>query len=109
MAILNLLLQQQDRQAVEALQLDMLLLPLAVKEEMHRLLKFMTAVSLDSSLVLDPLVSFVLCSFGCTSVHMHIHIYRHICSKTRTSLFICTTVHEHIYVHTVTLFWQWLT
>ena len=63
MAILNLILQQHNRQAVEALRLDFVLLPLAVKEEIHRLLKFMTAVSLDTSLVLDPNVScFVLYS-----------------------------------------------
>ncbi|KAK7503281.1 hypothetical protein BaRGS_00005546 [Batillaria attramentaria] len=53
MAILNLILQRHNRQALEALRLDMVLLPLPVKEELHRLLKFMTALSLDSSLVLD--------------------------------------------------------
>ena len=57
MAILNLILQQQNKQAVKALRLDMVLLPLSVKEEVHRLLKFMMAVSLDTTLVLDPNVS----------------------------------------------------
>ena len=33
MAILNLILQQQNKQAVKALRLDMVLLPLSVKEE----------------------------------------------------------------------------
>ena len=56
MAVLNLILRQRDKQALEALRLDLVLLPLAVKEEIHRLLKFMTAVSLDTSLVLDPSV-----------------------------------------------------
>ncbi|KAL8606786.1 hypothetical protein ACOMHN_049615 [Nucella lapillus] len=54
MAVLNLILQHQERQALKALRLDMVLLPLAIKEELHRLLQFMTAVSLDTSLVLDP-------------------------------------------------------
>ncbi|KAK7107316.1 DEP domain-containing protein 7-like [Littorina saxatilis] len=54
MAILNQILQHGDGHAVEALRLDMVLLPVAVKEELHRLLKFMTAVSLDNTLVLDP-------------------------------------------------------
>ncbi|PVD28776.1 hypothetical protein C0Q70_11371 [Pomacea canaliculata] len=53
MAILNLVLQRHDKQALEALRLDMILLPVTAKEELHRLLKFMTAVSLDTSLTLD--------------------------------------------------------
>ncbi|XP_076466136.1 DEP domain-containing protein 7-like [Babylonia areolata] len=57
MAVLNLILQQQQRQAVKALRLDMVLLPLPVKEELHRLLLFMAALALDTSLVLDPMDS----------------------------------------------------
>lgn len=62
MAILNLVLQRHDKQALEALRLDMILLPVTAKEELHRLLKFMTAVSLDTSLTLDSSVSFIIYS-----------------------------------------------
>jgi hypothetical protein len=59
MAILNLILQEQNRSALMALRLDMVLLPLAVKEELQRLLRFMAAISLDNGVILDPTVSFV--------------------------------------------------
>ena len=48
LAILNLVLQQKDKLAIEALRLDMILLPWHVREELHRLLKFMSAASKES-------------------------------------------------------------
>lgn len=45
LAVLNLVLQQKDTVAIDALRLDMILLPLDTREELHRLLKFMAAAS----------------------------------------------------------------
>ncbi|XP_052088816.1 DEP domain-containing protein 7-like [Mytilus californianus] len=48
LAILNLVLQQKEQIAIEALRLDMILLPWHTREELHRLLKFMSAASEES-------------------------------------------------------------
>lgn len=61
LAVLNLVLQQKDTIAIEALQLDMILLPWNIREELHRLLKFMSAAMEESAFQIDPKVSKVLC------------------------------------------------
>ncbi|XP_033739605.1 DEP domain-containing protein 7-like isoform X1 [Pecten maximus] len=48
LAVLNFILQQTDQKALEALQLDMILLPWHVREELQRLLRFMAAVKNES-------------------------------------------------------------
>ncbi|XP_050390420.1 DEP domain-containing protein 7 isoform X1 [Patella vulgata] len=53
LAILNLIVSQRESVALQALQLDMILLPWTVREELHRLLKFMNAVCKDHTLKLD--------------------------------------------------------
>ena len=57
LAILNLVLQQKDQIAIEALRLDMILLSWHTREELHRLLKFMFAASKDS-IQIDAKVNF---------------------------------------------------
>ncbi|KAJ8315435.1 hypothetical protein KUTeg_007585 [Tegillarca granosa] len=54
LAVLNLVLQQKDTVAIEALQLDMILLPWHIREELHRLLKFMSAAMEESAFQIDP-------------------------------------------------------
>ncbi|KAK3097684.1 hypothetical protein FSP39_012092 [Pinctada imbricata] len=54
--ILNLVLQQKNKLALEALQLDMIILPWNIKEELHRLLKFMSACASLEEFQLDSKV-----------------------------------------------------
>ncbi|XP_013083468.2 DEP domain-containing protein 7-like [Biomphalaria glabrata] len=53
-AILNLVLAGNEENALSALQLYMILLPVAAREELYRLLKFMRSVAADTSIRLDP-------------------------------------------------------
>ncbi|ESO89191.1 hypothetical protein LOTGIDRAFT_106755, partial [Lottia gigantea] len=53
LAILNLIVSQRSPLALKALQLDMILLPWTVREELYRLLKFISAVAKDPTLKLD--------------------------------------------------------
>ncbi|KAH9505576.1 hypothetical protein Btru_055918 [Bulinus truncatus] len=53
-AILNLVLAGNNENALNALQLYMILLPMAAREELYRLLKFMRSVACDTSIRLDP-------------------------------------------------------
>lgn len=48
LAVLNLILQQADQKAIEVLQLDMILLQWHVREELHRLLLFLSAIKHES-------------------------------------------------------------
>ena len=54
LAILNLILKQQDDKALEALQMDVILLPWYIREELHRMLLFMSAATKEDALQLDP-------------------------------------------------------
>ncbi|KAL5010967.1 hypothetical protein ScPMuIL_013272 [Solemya velum] len=54
LAILNLVLQEKEEIARDALQLSLILLPWNLREEVQRLLKFMAAAADDSLIQLDP-------------------------------------------------------
>ncbi|CAL1542289.1 unnamed protein product [Lymnaea stagnalis] len=54
MAILNLVLSGSFDNALSALQLYMILLPVAAREELYRLLKFMRSLAADTTIRLDP-------------------------------------------------------
>lgn len=60
LAILNLILQEKDDLAVQALQLLMILLPWQTIEEVDRLFRFMVVVANDSSCFLEEQVSTVV-------------------------------------------------
>ena len=53
MSVMNLVLQEKDLNAIQAMQLVMILLPDKVREELKRLLKFMAAAAEDNELQLD--------------------------------------------------------
>ncbi|XP_041350977.1 DEP domain-containing protein 7-like [Gigantopelta aegis] len=52
-AILNLIMTEHEKNALESLQLDVILLPWSVREELQRLLRFLSAVKKDKSFSLD--------------------------------------------------------
>lgn len=56
LAILNLVLQEKEEIARDAFQLSLILLPWDLREEIHRLLKFMAAAAYDRLIQLDPKV-----------------------------------------------------
>ena len=53
MSVMNLVLQEKDLNAIQAMQLVMILLPDRIREELKRLLKFMAAAAEDNELQLD--------------------------------------------------------
>ena len=57
LAILNLIMTRRDKTALESLQLDVILLPWSVREELQRVLRFLSAVTSDKSFCLDIQVS----------------------------------------------------
>ena len=56
MSVMNLVLQEKDLSALQAMQLVMMLLPDRQREELKRLLKFMAAAAEDNELQLDAQV-----------------------------------------------------
>ena len=56
MSVMNLVLQEKDLSAVQAMQLVMILLPDRLREELKRLIKFMAAAAEDNELQLDKQV-----------------------------------------------------
>lgn len=57
MSVMNLVLQEKDLNALQAMQLVLILLPNRVRQELKRLLKFMAAAAEDNELQLDGEVS----------------------------------------------------
>ena len=60
MSVMNLVLQEKDLNAQQAMQLVMILLPDRIREELRRLLKFMAAAAEDNELQLDTQVISIL-------------------------------------------------
>ncbi|XP_061195653.1 DEP domain-containing protein 7-like [Saccostrea echinata] len=57
LAILNFIIQQKHEMAIEALQLDLIILPWHIREELRRLLKFMTACAEMTDFSVDSKVN----------------------------------------------------
>lgn len=72
-SILNLLLVDNKKTALSALQLYMIVLPMHVREELNRLIKFMLAVAGDKQIKLDVLDSneFAILSLLSSSILQH--------------------------------------
>ena len=62
MSVMNLVLQEKDLSALQAMQLVMILVPDRLREELKRLLRFMAAAAEDNEIQLDRQVftSFIL-------------------------------------------------
>lgn len=63
LAILNFIIQQKHEVAIASLQLDMIILPWHIREELRRLLKFMVACSEMTDFSVDSKVYFFLETF----------------------------------------------
>lgn len=76
LAILNFIIQQKHEVAIASLQLDMIILPWHIREELRRLLKFMVACAEMTDFSVDSKVNFLIKTFYWTEISKLFNVER---------------------------------